>query len=183
LPVNGNVVKANVSFWEVYFKPTWNVNDQLALGGNVFYTPSFLNSGAPGTYVSGTAKYTFPGTPFISGVGTYISGEFGRQFLGTSDAFYGCPGCVPPSPNGIDYVDYDTWNFGVGFTAKVFTLDLRYSDTNLSKGDCNAFTSDHTASQTGFVTAINPAPGFGSNWCGATFIAKFSADLTLASLK
>jgi uncharacterized protein (TIGR02001 family) len=183
LPVNGNVVKSSVSFWEVYFKPTWNVNDQLALGATVFYTPSFLNSGADGTYVSGTAKYTFAGTPFIPGLGTYISGEFGRQFLGTSDSFYGCPGCVPPSPNGINYVDYNTWNIGIGFTAKVFTLDLRYSDTDLSKGDCNAFTSDHTASQVGFTTAINPAPGFGSNWCGSTFIAKFSADLTLASLK
>ena len=25
LPINGNVVKSSVSFWEVYFKPTWNV--------------------------------------------------------------------------------------------------------------------------------------------------------------
>ena len=32
-----------------------------------------------------------------------------------------------------------------GFTWKVFTLDLRYYDTDLSKGDCNAFTSDPTA--------------------------------------
>src|SRR5690348_4938220 len=28
---NGNVIKADVSFWEIYFKPTWNVNDSLAL--------------------------------------------------------------------------------------------------------------------------------------------------------
>ena len=73
---------------------------------------------------------------------------------------------------------------GIDFTYKVFTLDLRYSDTNMSKGDCNAFTGDFTASQTGFVTAINPAPGIGSNWCGATGIVKLSADLTaLTNLK
>ena len=29
-----------MSFWEVYFKPTWNVNDSLAIGGNLFYTPT-----------------------------------------------------------------------------------------------------------------------------------------------
>ena len=43
---------------------------------------------------------------------------------------------------------YNTWNIGIGFTYKVFTLDLRYSDTNLSKGNCNAFTSDFTATGT-----------------------------------
>jgi hypothetical protein len=63
----------------------------------------------------------------------------------------------------------------------VFTLDLRYSDTDLNKGDCNAFTSDPTATGISNQTAINI--GAGSSWCGATFIAKLSADLTLGSLK
>jgi hypothetical protein len=149
------------------------------MGGNVFYSPNFLNSGADGTYASVTAKATAPGTLFgTSGIGAYLSGEVGRQWLGTSDAFYGVIGF----PDGIDYADYNTWNVGVGFTWKVFTLDLRYSDTDLGKGDCNAFTSDFTASQTGFATPINPG-GFGSKWCGATFIAKLSADLTLGALK
>ena len=40
-----------------------------------------------------------------------------------------------PFPAGIQEPSYNTWNIGVGFTYKVFTLDLRYSDTNLSKGD------------------------------------------------
>jgi hypothetical protein len=64
----------------------------------------------------------------------------------------------------------------------VFTLDLRYSDTNLTKGQCNAFTSDYTASvaSPANVSLINPG-GFGSNWCGATGIVKLSADLTAAT--
>lgn len=174
---NGNVIKADLSFWEVYFKPTWNVNDAFALGGNFYYTPSFLNSGANGTYISGTAKYTFPSTWLPNGIGAYVSGEFGRQFLGTSDSFYAVAGFS----NGIPYADYNTWNLGLGFTWKVFTLDLRYSDTDLGKGNCNAFTSDFTASGVA-STSINPG-GPGSKWCGATFIAKLSADLTLANLK
>ena len=32
------------------------------------------------------------------------------------------------------------------------------------------------------ITPTNPS-GLGSNWCGATFIAKLSVDLTLANLK
>jgi uncharacterized protein (TIGR02001 family) len=176
-----NTLKADVSFWEVYFKPTWNVNDQWALGANVYYTPSFLHSGASGTYVSGTAKFTAPSTMPLGPFGWYASGEFGRQWLGTTDSFYGLLGTI--NGPGIKYADYNTWNLGGGLTWKQFTLDLRYSDTDLSKGNCNAFTGDFTASQTGNITPINAAPGYGSKWCGAAFIAKLSVDLTAANLK
>ena len=101
-----------------------------------------MNLGAWGDYASLTAKWTAPSTTFgSSGVGMYISGEFGRQWLGTSDAFYGTTTATRfggPFPNGIPEPSYNTWNIGIGFTYKVFTLDLRYSDTNLSKGNCNA---------------------------------------------
>ena len=88
-----------------------------------------------------------------------------------------------PFPNGIPYRSYTTWNVGIGITKSVFTLDFRYYDTDLNKGDCNAFTSDHTARLTGDVTAINPA-GFGSSWCGASFVVTGKFDLTaIANLK
>jgi uncharacterized protein Gcw-chp len=172
--VNGNVMKKDVSFFEGYAKVNYTVNDMWQFGANEYYSPNFLNTGAWGDYASVTGKFTAPSTVFgSSGVGMYISGEFGRQWLGTSDSFYG----VPAFPNGIKYADYDTWNIGIGFTYKVFTLDLRYSDTDLSKGNCSAFTSDFTAGGTTNVTSINPL-GTGSNWCGATGIVKLSADLT-----
>lgn len=179
---NGNVMKKDVSFYEVYGKVAYTFNDYFTLGGNVFYSPNFLNTGADGTYASITGKITAPSTLFgTSGVGAYLSGEFGRQWLGTSDAFYGT-GAPGPYQFGIDYADYNTWNVGVGFTYKVFTLDLRYSGTDMSKGDCNAFTSDYNASQPNNATPINPG-GIGSKWCGDTFIAKLSADVTLGALK
>ena len=164
----------------MYGKVLYTINDNWALGANYYYTPSFLNSGADGNYVSGTVKWTAPPTLLPMGLGMYISGEFGRQFLGTSDSFYGTAIASPlgggPFPFGIDYRDYNTWNAGIGFTYKVFTLDLRYSGTDLNKGDCNAFTSDQTATFTSSFTPINPG-GFGSKWCGHAFVAKFSADL------
>jgi hypothetical protein len=185
---NTNVIKRNVSFFEGYAKVNYTVNDMWQFGANEYYSPNFLNTGAWGNYASITGKFTAPSSTFgASGVGMYISGEFGRQWLGTSDSFYGTSIASPlgggPFPNGINYADYNTWNIGIGFTYKVFTLDFRYSDTNLSKGDCNAFTSDHTASFDGSFTPINPS-GVGSNWCGATGIVKLSADLTaMTSLK
>jgi len=183
---SGNAIKGNLSFWEIYAKATWTVSEPLALGLNYYYTPSFLHSGAYGHYLSGTVKYTGPA--MANGIGWYISGELGEQWLGTTDAFY-CTlngagtACGGAFPGGIKFANYTTWNVGVGFTYKVFTLDLRYSDTNLSKGNCNAFTSDFTAPATGgSITPINPG-GQESKWCGAAFIAKLSADLTFGSLK
>ena len=183
LPINGNFIKKNMSFYEGYAKVNVTLNDMFQIGANEYYSPNFMNLGAWGNYASITGKFTAPSSTFgSSGVGMYISGEFGRQWIGTSDAFYGTTVATAfggPFPLGIQEPSYNTWNIGVGFTYKVFTLDLRYSDTNLSKGACNAFTSDYTANQAslGNVSAINPG-GFGSNWCGAAGIAKLSADLT-----
>jgi len=175
---NTNVIKDVMSFWEVYGKAAYTISDALAVGAGLYYTPSWMNMGANGTYLAGNAKYTLPAS-MLPGIGTYISGELGHYWLGTTDAFYGI---IPAFPAGINLPDYMTWNIGVGFTWKVFTLDLRYYDTDLSRGDCNALTSDHTASGTTFVTPINPG-GLGSRWCNAAFIAKLSADLTLGNLK
>jgi hypothetical protein len=179
LPVNGNFAKKSASFYEGYAKVNVTLNDMFQIGANEYYSPNFLNLGAWGNYASITGKFTAPSSLFgTSGVGMYISGEFGRQWLGTSDAFYGT-GAGTFYAGGIPEPSYNTWNIGVGFTYKVFTLDLRYSDTNLSKGACNAFTSDYTATTAtaGSVSLINPG-GFESNWCGATGIVKLSADLT-----
>src|SRR3954466_15751743 len=177
LPINGNFAKKSASFYEVYGKVNITLNDQFAVGFNEYYSPNFLNLGAWGNYASVTGKWAAPSTTFgASGVGMYISGEFGRQWLGTSDAFYGTTVATVfggPFPNGIPEPTYNTWNIGIGFTYKVFTLDLRYSDTNLSKGNCNAFTSDFSTTNFSVnnITAINPG-GFGSNWCGAAGIVK-----------
>jgi hypothetical protein len=187
LPVNGNVAKADLSFLEVYARGTFTVNEQLALGAGVFYSSNVLNTGADGTYVFGNVKVTAPGNVLPAGIGLYASAEVGYWSLGTSDQFYctqvGAAACTAPFPNGVPYASYTTWNIGFGITKSVFTLDFRYYDTDLNKGDCNAFTSDHTATFTGDFTAINPG-GFGSNWCDQRFVVKGSFDLTaMANLK
>ena len=164
---NGNVIKKDLSFCEVYGKVNYTVNDNIALGAYVYYSPSVLNSGADGVFFGGTAKYTW--AALSNGVQPYISGEVGHWSFGTTDALLRLhiAGRLPCQHPGIPLPDYTTWNVGIGWTWKVFTVDLRYIDTDLNKGDCNAFTGDHTATfGTANVTAINPA-AIGSNWCGA----------------
>ena len=158
----------------------YTFNDNFSLGGNVYYSPNFLNIGAEGTYASIVGKgsrlehlvrHQRHRHVRVGRIRPPVAGHLGLVLR--HRAF----------PNGINYADYNTWNIGIGFTYKVFTLDFRYSDTDLSKGDCNAFTSDFsargniTAPSGTFVTPINPS-GVGSNWCGAAGIVKLSADLT-----
>ncbi|MCK9918761.1 TorF family putative porin [Microbacteriaceae bacterium K1510] len=169
-------VIANASFYEVYGKVAWTATDWLTLGAYVQYTPSYLNTGAKGTYYAGTVKLTAPSTWLPNDIGAYVSGEVGRQALTSTKidnwVYFA----------SLDLPDYTTWNVGLGFTWKVFTLDLRYSGTDLSKENCFILTGDPGAGFGGSTSALNPA-GNTSKWCGDTFIAKLSADLTLGSLK
>jgi len=188
LPINGNVIKSDLSFWEIYAKGTYTVNDQFSFGGSVYWSPSVLNSGAEGTYLAGTAKYILP-TALPAGIGWFISADVGHWFLGSTDSFYCIPanglnpaGCSGLLSGGLNYKSYTNWDVGLAFTWKQFTLDLRYYDTDLNKGDCNAFTSAQNARFDGSFTGANPG-GFGTNWCSATFIAKLSVDLTKDNLK
>jgi uncharacterized protein (TIGR02001 family) len=162
----------DTDYWEVYGKVTWDViKDRFALGANFYYSPDWLGSGASGFYASGTAKLTmqsfnFPTLVGSKEVGWYISGEVGHYSLGTTDALLGFP-------TGTNLPDYWTWNVGVAFTHGVFTLDLRYYDTDTTKQECFALTSDLR----GVVGGSNPVGQ--SKWCNSSFVVSTKFDLTV----
>jgi uncharacterized protein (TIGR02001 family) len=175
-----NTIKAVVSYFEAYVKSALTINEALAVGSTLYYAPSWSNTDAPGTYASLTTKVTLPNSMLPQDFGAYASGEIGRYWYGTTDAFYG----VPAFRDGIKLPDYTTWNVGLTITYKAVRFDLRYYDTNLSKADCNVLTADQTATFGGptAVTVINPS-GLVSNWCSAAFVAKLAFDVTLAGLR
>ena len=144
------------NWFEGYAKTSYAVNDALTLGVNAFFTPSYLDYGASGQYVAGTAAYK---------MGDFaLSGEFGRQFLGKTDVQHG-------GGSKVDLPDYTYWNAGIAYSYKIATLDLRYHDTNLSKRQCAAITGETTA-------------GAGtSKYCNAAFVATLSFALTNKDVK
>lgn len=170
-PTGGNATKANDSFWEVYGKATYTINDQWSVGVQEWYSPSVVNTGARGWFSTGNATFTAPSTWFQNGLGAYASADLGYWDLGTSDAFYG----------SVKYTSYATWDLGVGFTWKVLTLDLRYYDTNLSKTECDAFTGAQNASYSPANITAQNASGGATNWCSAAFVAKLSASIDFNS--
>jgi uncharacterized protein (TIGR02001 family) len=163
-PLPGSTIftLADTDYWELYAKGVYTFNDNVAVGANLYYSPSWLNTGASGTFASGTLKLTAPSTWFQKDFGAYLSGEFGYYWLGTTDPILG----------SVNLPNYAFWNVGIGFTYKAMTLDLRYYDTDASKAECFLLTGDPG----GFTTGT-------SNWCSAAFIAKVSFDTTLSALK
>jgi Bacterial protein of unknown function (Gcw_chp) len=180
-PLGGNESLKNDSFWEVYGKATYTFNDQWAAGIQEWYSPSVVNTGAWGAFTTGNVTFTAPSTWFTNGLGMYASADLGYWDLGRSNLFYGTGVVGSPNQFGVKYTSYTTWDLGLGFTYKVLTLDLRYYDTNLTKAQCNVFTSAQNSTfSPGNITVQNPN-GLGTNWCSAAFVAKLSAAVDFAS--
>jgi uncharacterized protein (TIGR02001 family) len=151
---NGYFTTKNTDFYEVAGKAAYTWNEKVTVGGNVFYSPSWLNSGADATYISGTLKVALP-------YDLSASGEFGHYFIGKSNKTLG----------NFNYPDYNYWNAGLTYTYKAASLDLRYHDTDLKKNKCMALTTDPSGVTTGR-----------SKWCGAAFIATLAIDFTYSGL-
>jgi len=164
-PATSILTLNNTDFWEVYAKGTYTFNDSFSVGAQFYYADNWLNTGASGAFLNGTAKYVLPANMLPMGIGAYISGDYGYYWLGTATNYqpFFAPFALP---------DYATWDVGIGFTYKVFTFDVRYYDTDLSKQECFLLTSDPRG-----------VPSGQSRWCGASIIGKLSFDLTFANLK
>ncbi|HLL28934.1 MAG TPA: LPS assembly protein LptD [Xanthobacteraceae bacterium] len=145
-------------FQEWYAKATYAITDALSVGGSFYYSPDLLNYGKDSQYYELNAKYTLPSSYFAKDWGAYISGAYGWFNVQKG-----------PTGFGIIIPSYQTWNAGLAFTYKVFTLDLRYSDTNLTRTGCISF--------------WNAAPGSTSlgGWCRGDFTAKLAFDLLAAT--
>ncbi|HMN72257.1 MAG TPA: TorF family putative porin [Rhodoblastus sp.] len=128
-----------ISWFELYAKPSYNFTDWLSIGANFYYTPSYLNTGASGEYLSATAKVTLP-------YGFSVSGEIGHQWLGTTDFVWFNPAAPFLAANAGftpgKLPSYTYWNVGASYTYKFVTLDVRYHGTSLSRAATAQFTGN-----------------------------------------
>jgi hypothetical protein len=153
----------NTDFLELAGKVSWTIDDQWTAGGGVFHSWDWLGTGAPGTYVNGTVKYTIPEGLLGLPSGFALSGELGHYSLGRTS----------PQLGSVKLFDYTYWNLGASYTYKNVTLDLRYHDTDLNKTECFVNTTDPRGLFTGSGQ---------SSWCGTRFVATLSVDLTASQL-
>ena len=169
-----------VTWGEVYIKPSYTVADWLTVGANFNYTPSYEDTGANGEYVSGTFKATLPGQ--LSAFS--ISGEFGRQFLGTVDEVISGDMINGASidktgfaAQNVGYAlgklpSYDYFNIGASYAWKFVTFDVRFYGTDLSKADAAQLWG-----VAGYDEPLNASGQNQSSWGRDAIVGSISFDL------
>lgn len=161
---NGTILSPrNTDFIEFAGKAAYSLNEQLTFGIGVFHAPDLLGTGAPGTYLNGTVKYTLPEDTFGIPGNFAFSAEYAHYFLGRTGSLLG----------NIQLPEYNYGNVGISYTLGNATVDVRYHNTDLTKQECFTFTGDPR----GFATGSGR-----SNWCGDAVIATLSFDFVGSKL-
>lgn len=142
----------NSEFYEIYGKAAYTVTDALTVGGALYWSPNYLNYGIDSLYSEVNAKYTVKNT--------YVSAAFGHMHLSDTSNIGGVATPIP---------SYNYWNAGIGWTWKMFTLDLRYHDTDMNQASCSQ--------------VWNGGVGNSVKSCGTAYIAKLSFDATASQFK
>ena len=163
----GEIPGSDTDYWQAGIRADKRINEVFRVAGGLTYSPNVSNTGAWGWYAAGGVGFEMPSRFLPAEIGVSFTGGAGYSWFGNQSAELG----------GFPLPAYWNWQAGVTFSYKVFSLDLRYYDTNLSKEDCFVFTGDPNAQPGGAVNLITNPEGLTSRWCSATFVAKVSFAL------
>jgi uncharacterized protein (TIGR02001 family) len=151
-----------IDYWEAAFRADKRIAEFIHVAGGFAYSPNVSNTGAWGAYAAGGVGVEMPPRFLPPDIAVSFTGGAGYSWFGNQSPQFG----------GFPLPAYLNWQFGVTFTRKVFNLDLRYYDTNLSRENCFVLTGDPNARPGGAINPITNPEGLTSNWCSATFVAK-----------
>jgi uncharacterized protein (TIGR02001 family) len=151
-----------VDYWEVAIRADTRIAESVGLAGGFAYSPNVSNTGAWSWYAAAGLSIDLPHGLLPPGIGASFTGGGGYSWFGDQSPQFG----------GFPLPAYLNWQAGVTFTRKIFNLDLRYYDTNLSRENCFVLTGDPGAAPGGAMNPVTNPEGLTSRWCGATFVAK-----------
>jgi uncharacterized protein (TIGR02001 family) len=157
----------STDYWQAAIRADKRIAESLRVAGGFAYSPNVSNTGAWSWYAAGGVGIDVPSRLLPADIGVSFTGGAGYSWFGNQSQELG----------GFALPAYLNWQAGVTFTRKVFNLDLRYYDTNLSKENCFVLTGDPNARPGGTVDPVTNPEGLTSRWCRATFVAKVSFAL------
>jgi uncharacterized protein (TIGR02001 family) len=163
----GEIPGSDTDYWQAAIRADKRINELFRVAGGFAYSPNVSNTGAWSWYAAGGVGFDVPSRFLPADIGVSFTGGAGYSWFGNQSLELG----------GFPLPAYWNWQAGVTFSYKVFNLDLRYYDTNLSKEDCFVLTGDPNARPGGAVNLITNPEGLTSRWCSATFVAKVSFSL------
>jgi uncharacterized protein (TIGR02001 family) len=148
-------VAAGIDYWEAAARADTRIGEMLRVAGGFAYSPNVSNTGAWSKYAALGLGLDLPRNALPQDVTASLTGSAGYYWFGNQSASLG----------GFPLPAYLNWNAGVTLTRKIFNLDLRYYDTNLSKEDCFVFTGDPNATPGGSIDPVRNPQGLTSRWC------------------
>lgn len=151
-----------IDYWEAAIRTEKRIVESIRVAGGFAYSPNVSNTGAWGWYAAVGLGYDVPSGLLPPGIDVSFTGGAGYSWFGNQSQELG----------GFALPAYLNWQAGVTFTRKIFNLDLRYYDTNLSRENCFVLTGDPNARPGGSINPVTNPEGLASRWCGATFVAK-----------
>jgi uncharacterized protein (TIGR02001 family) len=157
----------STDYWQAAIRADKRIAESLRVAGGFAYSPNVSNTGAWSWYAAGGVGIDVPSRLLPADIGVSFTGGAGYSWFGNQSPEFG----------GFPLPAYLNWQAGVTFTYKIFNLDLRYYDTNLTKENCFVLTGDPNARPGGAVDLVTNPEGLTSRWCSATFVAKISFAL------
>jgi uncharacterized protein (TIGR02001 family) len=156
-----------IDYWEAGIRGDTTIGEQIRVAAGYAWSPNVSNTGAWSQYAAAGLGYDVPARLLPQDVSVSFTGGAGYSWFGHQSLVLG----------GFPLPDYLNWSVGMTITRKVFNLDLRYHDTNLTKESCYVFTGDPHAAPGGRVDPITNPGGLMSRWCSPAFVARFWLSL------
>ena len=125
----GEIGPEHSNYWEAHATVSHKLTDKITWGSTLAYAPNIWQTGASGTYASGTVSFDLPSEFLPAEVSWSLSADVGRWLFGPTSS----GGGVSAAGGGLPLPDFTNWHAGLTFTYRVFKLGLNYTDTNLSK--------------------------------------------------
>jgi uncharacterized protein (TIGR02001 family) len=152
-----------IDYWEAGVRGDTTIAESIRVAAGYAWSPNVSNTGAWSQYVAAGLGFDLPARLLPQEVSVSFTGGAGYSWFGRQSLLLG----------GFALPDYLNWSVGMTITRKVFNLDLRYHDTNLTKESCYVFTGDPNAAPGGRVDPITNPGGLMSRWCSPAFVARF----------
>jgi len=173
----GEIGPEHSNYWEAHATVSHKLTDKITWGSTLAYAPDVWQTGAWGTYASGTLSFDLPSEFLPAEVSWSLSMDVGRWLFGPTSS----GGGVSAAGGGLPLPDFTNWHAGLTFTYRVFKLGLNYTDTNLSKENCYVLTGDVAAAPGGISNPGDNPFGLRSALCGATFSATLGVEIDPAT--
>jgi uncharacterized protein (TIGR02001 family) len=152
-----------IDYWEAGVRGDTTIGELVRVAAGYAWSPNVSNTGAWSQYAAAGLGFDLPARQLPQDVSVSFTGGAGYSWFGHQSLLLG----------GFPLPDYLNWSVGVTITRKIFNLDQRYHDTNLTEESCYVFTGDPGATPGGRVDPLANPGGLRSRWCSPAFVARF----------